>query len=149
MSLENEIMTALTAAMRAKNEAALRGLRAIKSAILLEKTSGAGDSIAPDIELKLLQKLVKQRRESLDIYQKQNRTDLAEKEIEEIAIIESFLPEQLSDEAVGTQLQNIISEVGATSIKDMGKVMGLATKHFAGKADSATVGRLLKGLLNG
>jgi uncharacterized protein YqeY len=138
MELEAKIMTQLKAAMLAKDEAALRGLRAIKSAILLEKTSA---------ELKLLQKLVKQRKESLDIFTKQNRADLAEKEQQEIKIIEGFLPAQLSEDEIKNQLQALISEIGAVGIKDMGKAMGLANKHFAGKADGATLGRILKELL--
>jgi uncharacterized protein YqeY len=147
MELEAKIMTQLKAAMLAKDEAALRGLRAIKSAILLEKTSGSSAEFNEEAELKLLQKLVKQRKESLDIFTKQNRADLAEKEQQEIKIIEGFLPAQLSEDEIKNQLQALISEIGAVGIKDMGKAMGLANKHFAGKADGATLGRILKELL--
>ena len=148
MSLEQKIMTELKAAMLAKNEAALRSLRAIKAAILLAKTSeGASGEIKVDDEIKLLQKLVKQRKDSLEIYQQQNRPDLAQKEIEEIEVIEKFLPKQLSSDELRSELQTIITEVGASSPADMGKVMGVATKKFAGKADGKTISALVKELL--
>ena len=149
MSLEQKIMTDLKAAMLSKNEVALRSLRAIKAAILLAKTSegGSGD-LKEEEEIKLLQKLVKSRKDSLEIYQQQNRPDLAKKEEEEIAIIEKFLPQQLSPEEIKTALAAIITETGASSPADMGKVMGIATKELAGKADGKTISALVKELLS-
>ena len=150
MSLEQKIMGDLKTAMLAKDEKALRSLRAIKAAILLAKTSeGAGGELKVDDEIKLLQKLVKQRKDSLDIYQQQNRTDLAKKEQEEIEIIEKFLPKQLSADELKSEVAAIISEVGASSPADMGKVMGTATKKLAGKADGKTISALVKELLSG
>ena len=149
MSLEQKIMGELKTAMLAKDEKALRSLRAIKAAILLAKTSeGAGGELKEDGELKLLQKLVKQRKDSLEIYQQQNRADLAQKEQEEIEIIEKFLPKQLSAEELRSEIASIISEVGATSPADMGKVMGFATKKLGGKADGKTISALVKELLS-
>lgn len=149
MNLEQKIMTALKAAMIAKDEAALRSLRAVKAAILLAKTSeGAGGELKEDDEMKLLQKLVKQRKDSLEIFQQQKRADLAKKEEEEIAIIEKFLPRQLSAEEVKTEVVKIIASVGATSPADMGKVMGAATKQLAGKADGKTISAFVKELLS-
>ena len=150
MSLEQKIMGELKTAMLAKDEKALRSLRAIKAAILLAKTSeGAGGELKEDDEIKLLQKLVKQRKDSLEIFQQQNRTDLAQKEQEEIEIIEKFLPKQLSADEIKAELSVIINEVGATSPADMGKVMGAATIKLAGKADGKTISALLKELLSG
>jgi hypothetical protein len=149
MSLEQKIMGDLKTAMLAKNEKALRSLRAIKAAILLAKTSeGAGGELKEDDEIKLLQKLVKQRKDSLEIFQQQNRTDLAQKEQEEIEIIEKFLPKQLSADELKSEVAAIISEVGAFSPADMGKVMGAATKKLAGKADGKTISALVKELLS-
>lgn len=148
MSLEQKIMTELKAAMLAKDEAALRSLRAVKAAILLAKTSeGGGGDLKAEDEIKLLQKLVKSRKDSLEIYQQQNRPDLAKKEEEEIAVIEKFLPKQLSAEEIKTALAAIIAETGASSPADMGKVMGVATKQLAGKADGKTISALVKELL--
>ncbi|MES1214627.1 MAG: GatB/YqeY domain-containing protein [Bacteroidota bacterium] len=150
MSLEQKIMTELKTAMLAKDEAALRSLRAVKAAILLAKTAeGASGDLKEEEEIKLLQKLVKQRKDSLEIYEQQSRTDLAQKEKEEIAIIEKFLPQQLSAEEIKTILKKIITEVGAASPADMGKVMGAATKQLAGKADGKTISVLVKELLSG
>ena len=149
MSLEQKIMTELKTAMLAKDEKALRSLRAIKAAILLAKTSeGAAGDLKEDDETKLLQKLVKQRKDSLEIYQQQNRTDLAQKEQEEIEIIEKFLPKQLSADELKAEVLVIINEVGASSPADMGKVMGAATKKLAGKADGKTISALAKELLS-
>ena len=149
MSLEQKVMDELKQAMRAKDEAALRTLRAIKAAILIEKTSeGGGDTLTEADEIKLLQKMAKQRRDSLDIYEKQNRADLADKEKEELAILERFLPKQLSAEELKVELQAIISQVGATSPADMGKVMGVATKQLAGKADGKAISETVKQLLS-
>ena len=149
MNLEQKIMGELKTAMLAKDEKALRSLRAIKAAILLAKTSeGAGGELKEEDEIKLLQKLVKQRKDSLEIFQQQNRTDLAQKEKEEIEIIEKFLPKQLSADELRSELSAIISEVGATSPADMGKVMGAATKKFVGKADGKTISAMVKELLS-
>ena len=149
MSLEQKIMGELKTAMLAKDEKALRSLRAIKAAILLAKTSeGAGGELKEEDEIKLLQKLVKQRKDSLEIFQQQNRTDLAQKEQEEIEIIEKFLPKQLSPDEIKAELSVIISEVGASSPADIGKVMGQATKRLAGKADGKTISALVKEILS-
>lgn len=149
MSLEQKIMAELKTAMLAKDEKSLRSLRAIKAAILLAKTSeGAGGELKEEDEIKMLQKLVKQRKDSLEIYQQQNRTDLAQKEQEEIEVIEKFLPKQLSPEELKELLTVIISETGARSAADMGKVMGMATKRLAGKADGKTISAMVKELLN-
>ncbi|MBL7723244.1 MAG: GatB/YqeY domain-containing protein [Chitinophagaceae bacterium] len=148
MSLEQKVMTELKAAMLAKDEAALRSLRAIKAAILLAKTSeGAGGELKEEDEIKMLQKMVKQRKDSLEIFQQQNRPELAKKEEEEIAVIENFLPKQLSADEIKAVLTKIIAETGAASPADMGKVMGVATKELAGKADGKTISMLVKELL--
>jgi uncharacterized protein YqeY len=148
MALEQQITTELKTAMLAKDEKALRSLRAIKAAILLAKTSeGAGGEIKEEDEIKLLQKLVKQRKDSLEIFQQQNRADLAQKEQEEIEVIEKFLPKQLSPEELKALLVKIVAEVGATSPADMGKVMGAATKQLAGKADGKAISAAVKELL--
>lgn len=147
MSLEQRIMQDLKAAMKAKDQAALRSIRAIKSAILLEKTSGSGNDITEETEIKMLQKLVKQRRESLEIYERENRTDLAATEKEEIEIIERYLPEQLSPEALEAKIKEIIEKTGASSMKDMGKVMGIASKELAGSADGKAISGVVKKLL--
>lgn len=148
MNLEQKIMAELKTAMLAKDEAGLRSLRAIKAAILLVKTSeGGGGELTEADEIKLLQKLVKQRKDSLEIFEQQNRADLAQKEKEEIAVIEKFLPIQLSAEELKEELSKIIAEVGAGSPADLGKVMGIASKKFAGKADGKTISSLVKELL--
>jgi uncharacterized protein YqeY len=148
MNLEQQVMDQMKDAMKAKDEAALRGLRAIKAEIIKAKTEpGAGGEITVEGELKLLQKIVKQRRDSLEIFTQQNRADLAQKEQEEIAIIEKFLPKQLSADEIKEALKLIITEVGAASPADMGKVMGVATKQLAGKADGKIVSGLVKELL--
>lgn len=148
MSLETQIMAQMKDAMKAKDEAGLRGLRAIKAAILLVKTSGGSGELTGDDEVKLLQKLVKQRKDSLDIYRQQNRADLAQKEEEEIAIIEKFLPKQLDAEELKTIIAGIIVETGASSAADMGKVMGAANKQLAGQADGKTISAVVKELLS-
>ena len=148
MSLEQKIMTDLKAAMLAKDEAALRSLRAIKAAILLAKTSeGSNGALTEEDELKLLQKMAKQRKDSLEIFQQQNRADLAKKEAEELAVIEKFLPKQLSAEEKKNELEKLIKETGASSPADMGKVMGAATKQLSGKADGKMIATLVKELL--
>jgi len=149
MSLEQKVMTDLKTAMLAKDEAALRSLRAIKAAILLAKTNqGAGGDIKEEEEVKLLQKLIKSRKDSLEIYRAQNRADLAVKEEEEIAIIEKFLPKQMSQEDLKTVIQKIMTETGASSPSDMGKVMGIATKQLAGKIDGKSISTIVKELLS-
>lgn len=149
MSLEKQINDQLKTAMLAKDEKSLRALRAIKAAILLAKTSeGAGNEIKPEDELKLLQKLVKQRKDSLEIFRQQAREDLAKKEEEEIEVIEKFLPKQLSEEEVKTVLSGIIAELGAASPADLGKVMGVASKKLAGQADGKLIAALVKELLS-
>jgi uncharacterized protein YqeY len=148
MSLEQKIMEELKTAMKAKDEAALRTLRAIKAAILLEKTSeGGGDTISEATELKMLQKLAKQRKDSLEIFEQQKREDLAQKEREELAIIERFLPKQMSADELKAELQAIIAQVGAKTPADMGKVMGVASKQFAGRADGKAISETVKQLL--
>ncbi|MGN6618682.1 MAG: GatB/YqeY domain-containing protein [Ilyomonas sp.] len=148
MSLEQQVMAQMKDAMKAKDEATLRGLRAIKAEIIKAKTEpGANGEVTQDGELKLLQKLVKQRKDSLEIYQKQNRPDLAQKEEEEIAVIEKFLPKQLSEAELKEALSKIIAETGASSPADMGKVMGVATKQLAGKADGKAISAAVKELL--
>ncbi|OQP67982.1 GatB/YqeY domain-containing protein [Niastella populi] len=148
MSLEQKIQADLKTAMLAKDEKTVRSLRAIKAAIILAKTSeGAAGEIREEDEIKLLQKLVKQRKDSLEIFQQQNRADLAQKEQEEIEVIEKFLPKQLSAEELRSIVAGIIAETGASSPADMGKVMGVATKQLAGKADGKAISALVKELL--
>jgi uncharacterized protein YqeY len=122
----------------------MRGLRAVKSALLLLKTDGSGKEITPEREIQLLQKLVKQRRESIAIFEKENRPDLAEVEKEEVAIIEKYLPEALSPEALEQVVRSIIASTGVTSLKDMGKVIGIASKELAGKADGRAISDMVK-----
>lgn len=149
MSLEQNIMAEMKEAMKSKNEAALRGLRAIKAEIIKAKTEpGANGQISGDTEIKMLQKMVKQRKDALEIYQQQSRADLAQKEEEEIAIIERFLPKQMSEAELKEALAKIITEVGAASPADMGKVMGTATKQLSGKADGKAISAAVKELLN-
>ena len=148
MSLEQKIMAEMKEAMKSKNEGTLRGLRAIKAEIIKARTEpGAGGEITSEKETSLLQKMVKQRRDSLEIYQQQSRADLAQKEQEEIAVIEKFLPKQLSVEELKNELQQIIAETGAASPADMGKVMGVATKKLAGRADGKSISATVKELL--
>jgi uncharacterized protein len=148
MNLEQKIMAELKTAMLAKDEKSLRSLRAIKAAILLAKTSeGSGGEIKEEDEIKILQKLVKQRKDSLEIFQQQNRTDLAQKEQEEIEVIEKFLPKQLSGDELKAIVAEIITATGASSPADMGKVMGAATKQLAGKADGKAISAVVKELL--
>ena len=148
MSLEQKVMTDLKTAMLAKDEKALRSLRAIKAAILLAKTSeGAAGDLKDEDEVKLLQKLLKSRKDSLEIFTAQNRRDLAIKEEEEIAIIEKFLPAQMGAEELKTILLKIIADTGASSPADMGKVMGIAIKQLAGKTDGKSISTMVKELL--
>jgi uncharacterized protein YqeY len=148
MNLEQKVMAQMKDAMKAKDEATLRGLRAIKAEIIKAKTEpGAQGEISADVEIKMLQKMVKQRRDSLEIFQQQNRQDLVQKEQEELAIIEQFLPAQMSTEELKKELQEIILETGASSPADMGKVMGAATKKLAGRADGKAISAAVKELL--
>lgn len=149
MSLEQKINQDIKAAMIAKDNVKLRGLRAIKAAILLAKTEKTQvEELSEDTEIKVLQKLAKQRKESGDIYQDQNRDDLYQIEIEELQVIEEYLPKQLDRSAIEEIIKGIITEVGATSIKEMGKVMGAANQRLAGQADGKTVSEVVKSLLN-
>ena len=149
MSLQTKVMEALKEAMKAKDTVALESLRAIKSAILLAKTeAGAAEELSEADELKLLQKLVKQRKDSAALYTQQGRNDLAEPELAQMAVIEKFLPDQLSEAEVETALRGIINQVGAATPKDMGKVMGVATKQLAGKADGKLISEIVKRLLS-
>ncbi len=148
MSLEQNINGAIKTAMLAKAEAELRALRAIKAAVLVAKTAeGAPAELSEADEMKLLQKLAKQRKDSLDIFRQQNREDLAKKEEEELAVIERYLPKQMDEAELRTALQGIIASTGASSPADMGKVMGAATKQLAGKADGKMISALVKELL--
>ena len=149
MSLEQKIMTELKTAMLAKDEKSVRSLRAIKAAIIVAKTAeGAKGEIGEAEELRLLQKMVKQRKDSLEIFTQQGRPELAAKEQEEIEIIERFLPQQMSETELKEAVQAIINNAGATSPADMGKVMGLANKQLSGKADGKTISAMVKELLN-
>jgi hypothetical protein len=148
MSLITKIDQDIKQAMLAKQAEKLRALRAVKSALLLAKTEkGASEEIGEEGEIKVLQRLVKQRKESADIYQSQNRPDLYQIEKEELDVIESYLPKQMGRDEIETYLKDLISRVGATSVKDMGKVMGAANKELAGKADGKTISELVKQLL--
>lgn len=147
--LQENIDKEIKTAMLAKNNVRLRGLRAIKAAILLAKTEkGGNDTLTEDAEIKVLQRLAKQRKESADIYKTQNREDLYQIEAEELEVIEEFLPKQLSREEVIAVVQDVIARTGATSVKDMGKVMGGANKELAGKADGKTISEVVKELLS-
>jgi uncharacterized protein len=147
MSLEEKINEDLKVAMRAKDDIALRGIRAIKSAILLIKTDGSGLALDETREVQLLQKLVKTRQESLDIFTKNDREELAQKEREEIEVIKRYLPSMIEGAELEAILKQIVAETGATSAKDMGKVMGAANKQLAGKADGRAISDIVKTLL--
>jgi uncharacterized protein YqeY len=148
MNLEEKVMAGMKDAMKSKNEATLRGLRAIKAEIIKAKTEPkAGGEISPEKEISMLQKMMKQRKDSLQIYKEQNRADLAQKEEEEIAIIEKFLPGQISADELRSELQQVITETGASSPADMGKVMGIAQKKLAGRADGKSISAVVKELL--
>ena len=148
MSLQAKVMEELKEAMKAKNTVALESLRAIKSAILLAKTeAGATEELTEADELKLLQKLVKQRKDSAALYSQQGREDLAQPELAQMAVIEKFLPQQLTEEEISAAVKGFIADVGATTAKDMGKVMGVASKALAGKADGKLISEIVKKLL--
>ena len=148
MNLEDKINNDLKEAMKAKDAATLRGVRAIKSAILLHKTSGAGVEVTAEDAIKMLQKLVKQRKESLGIFEQNGRAELAQTEREEIEVIERYLPKQLSEADIEAVVKNIIAETGATSMKEMGKVIGAANKQLAGQAEGAVISGIVKKLLS-
>lgn len=148
MSLEAKINADIKEAMKAKDQIKLRGIRAIKSSIMLLKTDGSGKEIDEATEIKLLTKLIKQRKDSLEIFEKQNREDLAVKEREEIEVISKYLPVQLSIEELEQKIKEIVEQTGASSMKDMGKVMGMASQKFAGKADGKTISGIVKNLLS-
>lgn len=147
MSLESRIMGDLKDAMKAKDQASIRSIRAIKAAILLAKTDGSGKELDEAGEIKMVQKLVKQRQDSLEIYEKQGREDLAVTEREEIKVLKKYLPEQMSESDLKAFIEALIGEVGASSMKDMGKVMGLANQRLAGKADGKTISVIVRQLL--
>jgi hypothetical protein len=149
MSLEQQIMTEMKEAMKSRNEGVLRALRGIKAEIIKAKTEpGAAGEIDEATEQKFLQKMMKQRKDSLEIFEKQEREDLAAKEREEIAVIEKFLPKQLDETELKEIIKTIIAETGASSPADMGKVMGAATKQLAGKADGKIISSIVKELLS-
>ena len=147
MTLEQRILPDLKAAMKAKDQASLRGIRTIKAEILLFKTDGSGKELDEAGEIKLLQKLVKQRKDSLAIYEEQNREDLAATEREEIEVISRYLPKELSESELEALVQEVITQTGASSMKDMGKVMGMANKKAAGRADGKAISAVVKKLL--
>ena len=149
MNLEKRIMDAMKIAMKEKNQDDLRALRAIKAAILIAKTEkGTSGDLNDEKEISILQKLLKQRKDSLKIFTEQNRKDLVDKESSEIKVIQTFLPEQLSETEIESTLKDIISKTNANSMKDMGKVMAMAAKTFSGKADNSLVSKIVKSLLS-
>ena len=149
MSLENKITNAMKESMKLKDQTSLRSLRAIKSAIIVHKTQkGSSDEITNEDELKILQKLVKQRKDSADIYQTQGRIDLAQPELDEIKVIEQFLPEAISEDEIESEVKKVIDQTGAEGMKDMGKVMGIVTKKLMGKADGKTISTIVRNNLN-
>lgn len=147
MNLETQIMAQLKEAMKAKNTVALEALRAVKSELLLAKTSGANGDLSEDQEIALLQKLVKQRKEAAEQFEANGRVELAEKELAQAEVIQQFLPVQLTDEELTAVIQEIVAKVGATSPKDMGKVMGAASSQLAGKAEGKLISAKVKDIL--
>lgn len=149
MSLQQRVMTEMKTAMKAKDTVALESLRAIKSAILLAQTDkGAGSELSEEDEVKLVQKLVKQRKDSATIFTEQGRADLAEPELAQVAVIEKFLPEQLTAEEIEKVVVQTIDNLGASGMKDMGKVMGMVSKELAGQADGKTISMIVKDKLS-
>lgn len=142
--MQQKVMEQMKAAMKSKDSVALESLRAIKSALLLEQTSGNGGELTEDDEIKLVQKLVKQRKDSAAIFQEQGRNDLAEPELAQVAVIEQFLPEQLTEEEIEKVVVQTIDAIGAEGMKDMGKVMGIVSKELAGQADGKTISTIVK-----
>jgi len=147
MSLESKIMGDLKAAMKAKDQPALRTIRAIKAALLIQKTDGSGTEMTDEMEIKLIQKMAKQRQESMDIFVKQGREDLAAIEKEELAVLKKYLPEQLSEDKIKEIVDRVIADIGAEGMKDMGRVMGMVSKELAGKADGKTISGIVKSSL--
>ena len=147
MSLEAKIKKDLMVAMKAKDKVALRGIRAIKSQIILAKTDGSGKELDEAAEIKMLQKMVKQRKDSMGIYEQQGRPELAATEKEEIEIIERYLPQQIGEAELTEFLKGVVAQTGAASMKDMGKVMGIASKQLGGRADGKTISGIVKKLL--
>lgn len=148
MSLENTISDAIKTAMREKDKVALDALRAVKSQILLLKTEAKGEEVSAEQEIAILQRMIKQRKDSYDQFTAQNRSDLAEVESAQTKVIEKFLPAQLSAEELETEMKKIIAETGAESAKDLGKVMGIASKALAGKSDGKSISEMAKKLLS-
>jgi len=149
MSLEAKLMADLKEAMKTKDDAAKRTIRAVKAAIMLLKTDGSGNEVTEEMEIKLVQKLSKQRQESLSIYIEQGREDLAVTEREEIEVLKRYLPEQMSEEDLKKVILDIVSKTGASGMKDMGKVMGMASKELAGRSDGKTISAMVKSILAG
>jgi uncharacterized protein YqeY len=147
MNLESKIMPDLKAAMKAKDKPALRTIRAIKAQILLVQTDGTDTELNAESEIKLIQRMAKQRQDSLDIFVKQGREDLAVTEREELEVLKRYLPEQLDEAAITKIVSDVIAQTGASGMKDMGKVMGMASKELAGKADGKTISGVVKALL--
>ena len=148
MSVQSQVMEQMKAAMKSKDTLALESLRALKSAFLLANTSGSNVELTEEDEIKIVQKLVKQRKDSAAIFQEQNRMDLAEPEIAQAKVLEQFLPEQMGEAELKAAIETIISQTGASSMKDMGKVMGMASKQLAGKADGKAISMVVKQLLS-
>ncbi len=148
MSLQKEVMQQMKEAMKSKDTTALEALRALKSAFLLANTSGSGVELTESDEIKIVQKLVKQRKDSATIFTEQGREDLAEPELAQAAVLEKFLPDQMSEEEIKAVIDKIIADTGASSMKDMGKVMGMASKQLAGKADGKTISGIVKSSLS-
>ena len=146
MELEKKVMERLKEAMKSKDDAALRALRAIKAAILTAKTEKGAGEMDEAKESQLVMKLAKQRKESIEIFEKQGRADLAQTEREELEVLNTFLPKQMTEEELTPLIQKIISDLGVTDAKEMGKVMGAANKEFAGKADGGTISKIVKQL---
>lgn len=148
MSIQPEVMEQIKTAMKSKDTIALESLRALKSAFLLANTSGSGVTLSEADELKIVQKLVKQRQDSAALYNEQGRVDLAEPELAQAKVLEQFLPKQLSEEELTQVIQEIITKTGASSMKDMGKVMGMASQSLGGKADGKSISEVVKKLLS-
>lgn len=146
--MQNEVMQQMKEAMKSKDTTALEALRALKAAFLLANTSGSGVELSEADEIKIVQKLVKQRKDSAAIFEDQGREDLAEPELAQAAVLEKFLPAQMSEEEIKAVIDKIIADTGASSMKDMGKVMGIASKQLAGKADGKTISGIVKSSLS-
>ena len=147
MSVQSQVMDQMKVAMKSKDKVALESLRALKSAFLLANTSGGNADLTEEDEIKIVQKLVKQRKDSAAIYTTQGRADLADPELAQSAILEQFLPAQMSEDELTEVIGAIISQTGASSMRDMGKVMGMASQQLSGKADGKTISMLVKNLL--